>query len=132
MGQTDQKMVERYRCRACGRAFYVEVAERSPLDLDFGCPYGCDDNGEAGGTASVQPIEVESSRAADGKIRDHRIVLTLCAGDFEASMHRKPRDQEEFDEWAGLAEKGLLNGHIDWGIIYDCTADAMPGEDDDK
>ena len=24
-----------------------------------------------------------------------------------------------------LAEKGLLNGHIDWGILYECTCDAM-------
>ncbi|HEX41451.1 MAG TPA: hypothetical protein ENN81_05255 [Phycisphaerales bacterium] len=60
-----------------------------------------------------------------GGIRDRKIVLVLCSGDFEASMHRKPRDQAEFDEWARLAEKGLLNGHIDWDIIYECTAEAM-------
>ncbi len=47
-------------------------------------------------------------------IKDHRIVIELCQGDFERSMGRKPRDQEEFDDWAALAEKGLQNGHIDW------------------
>jgi hypothetical protein len=52
------------------------------------------------------------------EIKDHTIILTLCPGDFERSMGRKPRDQAEFDEWARLAEKGLLNGHIDWDILY--------------
>jgi len=61
-------------------------------------------------------------------IKEHEIVLTFCAGDFEQSMSRKPKSQEEFDEWAGLAEKGLLNGHIDWDILYECTKDAM-GDD---
>ena len=58
-------------------------------------------------------------------IKDHRIVIGLCEGDFETSMGRKPRDQEEFDDWAHLAGKGLMNGHIDWDIIYVCTCDAM-------
>ena len=30
-------------------------------------------------------------------------------------------DQDEFDELAPLSEKGLRNGHIDWGIIHECT-----------
>ena len=58
-------------------------------------------------------------------IKDHEIVIPLCAGDFERSMGRKPKSQEEFDDWAVLAEKGLLNGHIDWDIIYECASDAM-------
>jgi len=59
------------------------------------------------------------------KIKDYRIVIELRDGDFERSMGRKPRDQGEFDEWAHFAEKGLLNGHIDWDILYECTRDAM-------
>ena len=59
------------------------------------------------------------------EIKDYEIRLTLCAGDFEQSMGRKPKNQEEFDEWARLAEKGLLNGHIDWDILYECACDAM-------
>ena len=64
-------------------------------------------------------------------IKEHKISLVLCSGDFEMSMGRKPRDQEEFDEWARLTEKGLLNGHIDWDILYECTADAMPKDSGD-
>lgn len=63
------------------------------------------------------------------EIKDHRITIILTEGDFEQSMKRKPKSQAEFDKWASLAEKGLLNGHIDWGIIYECTQDAMPGDD---
>jgi len=62
-------------------------------------------------------------------IRDHRIVIELCEGDFERSMRRKPQDQQEFDDWAYLAEKGLMNGHIDWDIIYECTREAMAGNE---
>jgi hypothetical protein len=67
------------------------------------------------------------------KINEHKITITLCEGDFEQSMGKEPKDQEEFDEWAGFAEKGLLNGHIDWNIIYECTKDAMSyGKEGDK
>jgi hypothetical protein len=59
------------------------------------------------------------------KIREHTISFTLGEGDFEMSMRRKPKSQEEFDEWALLCENGLCNGHIDWDIIYECAADAM-------
>ena len=58
-------------------------------------------------------------------IEDYRIEITVCEGDFEQSMGRKPKGQDEFDEWAGLAEKGLLDGHIDWDIVYECTCEAM-------
>lgn len=59
------------------------------------------------------------------EIKEHEIFITLSEGDFIESMGRVPKDQEEFDKWASLAEKGLLNGHIDWDIIYSCTKDAM-------
>ena len=66
------------------------------------------------------------------RIEDYRIVIELCEEEFELSMDRKPRDQDEFDEWAQLAEKGLLNGHIDWDIIYECTHDAMEDRGEGK
>ncbi len=37
--------LEEYQCRRCGRFFYINKADRNSFDLDFGCPYGCDDNG---------------------------------------------------------------------------------------
>ena len=58
-------------------------------------------------------------------VLDHRIVISLSAGDFEQSMGRKPKDEDEFERWALLVEKGLLNGHIDWNILYECTRDAI-------
>ena len=65
-----------------------------------------------------------------GKIYEHKIVIILTNGDFEQSMGREPKGQDEFDTWAQLAEKGLLNGHIDWNIIYECTEYAMPTGDE--
>jgi hypothetical protein len=60
-----------------------------------------------------------------GEYMEYEIVITLSIGDFIESMGREPKTGDEFFQWARLAEKGLLNGHIDWGIIYECTKDAM-------
>jgi len=60
-----------------------------------------------------------------GNFKDYQIKIELSEEEFELSMGRKPKDQREFDEWARLAEKGLLNGHIDWDILYECTCGAM-------
>ncbi len=38
--------LEQYQCQSCKRSFYINGIERSKLDLDFGCPYGCEDNGK--------------------------------------------------------------------------------------
>jgi len=38
--------LKEYRCRKCVRVFYINSDERSSLDMDFGCPFGCDDAGE--------------------------------------------------------------------------------------
>ena len=37
--------LQEYKCTRCRRLFYINKTDRSGLDLDFGCPYGCDDNG---------------------------------------------------------------------------------------
>ena len=65
-------------------------------------------------------------------IGDYTITITLSDGDFVESMGRMPENQEEFEQWAVLAEKGLLNGHIDWNIIYECTKEPMPSSKGDK
>jgi len=59
------------------------------------------------------------------EVKDHQIVISLSQGDFEMVMGRKPADQDDFEKWALLVEKGLLNGHIDWDILYECTRDAI-------
>jgi len=63
---------------------------------------------------------------------EYTITITLSDGDFLESMGRMPKNQDEFVTWAELAEKGLMNGHIDWDIIYECTRDAMADKDESK
>ena len=121
-------LLEEYRCRRCDRLFYVVSGDRGSMELEFGCPYGCDDNGEHVCSLSSAIREVTRAARDDKKseeIRDYRMILNFCPEEFEMSMGRKPKSQAEFDQWAALAEKGLLNGHIDWDILYDCTCDAM-------
>jgi hypothetical protein len=128
--------LEEYRCRRCQRLFYVESGDRSSMELEFGCPYGCDDNGQHVCSLSGAIKEATEAPAKDEKtsdeIRDYRMILNFCPEEFELSMGRRPKSQAEFDQWAALAEKGLFNGHIDWDILYDCTCDAMTNYGGDK
>ena len=39
----NKHQIEDYQCGTCGRVFYIDPRERTALDLEFGCPYGCDD-----------------------------------------------------------------------------------------
>jgi hypothetical protein len=116
--------------------FYIESGDRGGLEWDFGCPFGCDDNGEH--VCSIGSVIKESTSAParnekdSERIRDHRIILHICPEEFELSMGRRPKSQAESDQWAALVEKGLLNGHIDWDILYDCTCDAMTNYGGDK
>ena len=122
----NQVTLEEYRCRKCGRLFYIDAVDHHPLNLDFGCPHGCDDGSEPL-RAIVAEIKEAAGDCVSGydRIKDHAVVLPFSPDEFEMSMGRMPRDQEEFDEWARFAEKGLLNGHIDWDILYECTCNAM-------
>jgi hypothetical protein len=60
-------------------------------------------------------------------MKDHEIRINLSEADFEQSIKRKSKDQAEFDKWANLVEKGLLNGHINWDILYECVSEAITG-----
>jgi hypothetical protein len=118
--------LEEYRCRKCRRLLYVNAVERSSLDIDFGCPYGCDDNGER-----LRGVVAEVRETAEGRvngpfgIKDYQVVLSFSGEHFERSMNRRPKDQGEFDRWAFFMEKGLLEGNIDWDNIHECTREAM-------
>jgi len=122
----NQATLEKYRCRKCGRLFYINAMERHPLDLDFGCPYGCDDNGERERDVVAEIKETADCGVNDSPgIRDYQVVLSFSREHFERSMNRRPRDQEEFDRWAFFMEKGLFEGNIDRGNIHACTQEAM-------
>jgi len=46
MNQLVRTSLNLEQCRRCGGLFYINEMDRSSWDLDFGCPYGCDDNGK--------------------------------------------------------------------------------------
>ena len=53
-------VLEQYQCRRCGRLFYINTMDRSSMDFDFGCPYGCDDNGR-----HVRDIKTEVNEVSE-------------------------------------------------------------------
>jgi hypothetical protein len=55
-------VLEQYQCRRCGRLFYINAMDRSLMDFDFGCPYGCDDNGRHVRDIKTQVSEVNEAR----------------------------------------------------------------------
>jgi len=121
----NQITLEQYRCRKCGRVFYVDAADRHTLNLDFGCPHGCDD-----GSERMRAIVAEIKEAVDGRvndfsrIRDYEVALSLSAEDFERSMGRAPEDQNEFGAWAAHAEDVLCD-LIDWNAVFECAHEAF-------
>jgi len=76
--------LEEYRWRKCGRVFYIDGMDRHPLNLDFGCPHGCDD-----GSERMRDIVADIKEAVDGRvndlsrIKDYEVVLSLSEEDFE-------------------------------------------------
>ena len=41
-----QLHINQYQCQRCGRFFYISMNDKSDLDIEFGCPFGCDDAGK--------------------------------------------------------------------------------------
>jgi hypothetical protein len=117
--------LEEYRCRKCGRLFYIDGMDRHPLNLDFGCPHGCD-----GGSEHVRDVVAEIKEAVDGRandlrrIKDYEVVLSLSEEEFERSMGRAPEDQDEFDAWAAQAED-VLYDWIDWNAVCECAHEVI-------
>ena len=122
--------LEEYRCKKCDRVFYIDAMDRHPLNMDFGCPHGCDD-----GSEHMRDIVAEIQEGVDGDVNDfnqiknRNVLLSLSEGEFERSMGREPKDQNEFDAWAEKAED-LLCDLIDWNVICDCAHDAFQNEDE--
>ena len=57
-----QKMVlEQYQCETCGRFFYINKGDKSSFDINYGCPYGCDDAGRHTRTLTVIVDAVEDA-----------------------------------------------------------------------
>jgi len=55
----EELVIEQYQCQTCGRFFYIDEADRSDFDIEFGCVYGCDDAGKKVRTLTVKIGEIE-------------------------------------------------------------------------
>jgi hypothetical protein len=45
---------------------------------------------------------------------EYKIEFAIVVEDFERVFGRKPKSENEFEEFCRLSEKGLTGGHIDW------------------
>lgn len=59
---------------------------------------------------------------------DYKIEFAIAVEDFERVFGRKPKSENEFEEFCLLSEKGFTGGHIDWDIVFSCAKDAMAGD----
>ena len=59
---------------------------------------------------------------------EYKIGFIIGVEDFEQAFDRKPKSKNEFEEFCHYCEKGLMNGHIDWDIVFGCAKDAMADE----
>jgi hypothetical protein len=58
--------LQQYQCRKCKRFFFIQSTERNSLDLDFGCPHGCDDNGRLVRNIKTEIKEIEETPQKKG------------------------------------------------------------------
>jgi hypothetical protein len=56
---------------------------------------------------------------------EYKIEFAIAVEDFEHVFCRKPKSENEFEEFCRLSEKGLTGGHIDWDIVFSCIKDVM-------
>ena len=97
----NQVNLEEYRCRKCGRLFYIDGMDHHPLNMDFGCPHGCDDGSERMRDIVAEIKETADGRVNDFRIKDYQMVLLLSPEEFELSMGRTPQDQDDPGRGAG-------------------------------
>jgi len=52
-----EMILEQYQCETCGRFFYINKGDKSSFDINYGCPYGCDDAGSLIRILTVMVVE---------------------------------------------------------------------------
>ena len=74
----------------------------------------------------INPNEFKDLRFVnvEPEIEEHEIRFEISVGDFEHTFNRKPKDEDEFKQFAELCEKGL-NAQIDWSMINECAKGEM-------
>ena len=50
--------------------------------------------------------------------------IGICVEDFEHAFGRKPKNQEEWENFAHYCKNGV-EAQLDWTIIMDCAKDEM-------
>ena len=58
------------------------------------------------------------------EIEEAKFTYEIGVGDFESVFKRKPKDQDEFDNFAHYCKKGM-DRQLDWTIICNCAKEAM-------
>lgn len=58
------------------------------------------------------------------KIKNYQYVIILSINEFVSSTGRKPKNQEEFDDWCHYMAKGI-EAQLDWDILGSCAADLL-------
>ena len=110
--KTTTLKLDQYQCQTCGRFFYINELDKSDLDLDFGCPYGCDNAGEF---ITKLNLEIKLNKKTTPKIErlydpiDYHgkmfIVQAICKDDLKEYFTKKELEKITDDGMAIIAEK---------------------------
>lgn len=65
------------------------------------------------------------------KYFEEKIPISVDSNTFEAYVGRPPKDEEEFNDFVRLVEKGL-DGQVDFNVLYKCTAENFSSEEDEE
>jgi hypothetical protein len=127
-----------YECETCGRYFYVKEGDKSELDIEFGCPFGCDDAGKPARkiifeTKSITDLRTGETATNENISTDEPIAkYTLRWEDVKAFCEKRGIDfsrlsEDQRSDIEHYAQKGL-ESQIDWEIVVECALQALKGD----
>jgi hypothetical protein len=127
-----------HECKTCGRYFYVKEGDKSELDIEFGCLFGCDDAGKPVRkiifeTKSINDLRTgETAKHEDISLDEPIAKYTLCWEDVKVFCDKRGIDfsrlsEDQRSDIEHYAQKGL-ESQIDWEIVIDCALQALKGD----
>ena len=105
-----EMVLEQYQCRRCGRFWYIEKGDKSDFDMDYGCPYGCDDNGRHTRTITVRVMKDNPQRVDNIDYR--RCTIDNLSLIFSIISEHLENPNGEFDEETDIVD--AVERVIEW------------------
>lgn len=60
-------------------------------------------------------------------MKTHKIVFEISKEDFQHALKRKPKNQQELDNFTHYIDNGI-EAQLDWNTLYECASEEIKNE----